>query len=108
MENPISKLALEHWYQVLMAAGLFLFLLAGAGLLKEFPTRPTASVAIGVFFFGMGEWINHPLQTALMQATARFPAGVISGHPRKARPTGIFFDLLGLALIGYGVYKLFA
>ena len=66
MDNPISKLALEHWYQVLMAAGLFLFLLSGAGLLKEFPTLPTAAIAIGVFFFGMGEWINHPLQTALM------------------------------------------
>lgn len=106
MENPVSKLALDHWYKVLMAGGLFMLLLAGAGLLKEFPTVPTAAISLGVFFFGMGEWINHPLQTQLMPPSAYFPGGVITGHPRKASAAGTFFDVLGLLLIGFVLYKL--
>lgn len=61
MENPLSKLALEHWYQVLMVAGLAVFLLAGGGLLPALPVKPTLLVSLGAFFFGLGEWVNHPL-----------------------------------------------
>jgi hypothetical protein len=107
MENPVSKLALDHWYKVLMAGGLFVFLLAGAGMLKNLPTLTTATIALGVFFIGMGEWINHPLQTKLMPASLLSPGGVITGHPRAAKPIGVFFDLCGFTLVAFGAYKLF-
>lgn len=104
MTSPFEKFSLDHWYKVLMALGLVVFVLAGVGFLKEFPAEPTAICALGVFFFGMGEWVNHPLQTKLRAASALFPAGVITSHPRNARPVGIFFDFVGLVLICYGAF----
>ena len=107
MENPLSKLALDYWYQVLMVVGIVVFLLAGAGLLKAFPTIPTALISFGAFWLGLGEWINHPLQTALRAPSIYFPGGIITGHSRNGRLLGYFFDILGLGLISFGAYKLF-
>jgi len=108
MENPLSKLALDYWYQVIMVVGIVVFLLVGAGLLKAFPVVPTATISLGVFFLGLGEWINHPLQTKLRAPDAFFPNVVITGHPRNASVLGYVFDIFGLGLIGYGCYRFFA
>ena len=108
MTPPFEKLSLDHWYKVLMAVGLAVFVLAGSGFFKEFPAGPTALCGLGVFFIGMGEWINHPLQTKLMAGSAMFPAGVVTSHPRNPRPIGVFFDIVGVALLGYGVFRLYA
>jgi hypothetical protein len=108
MDNPLSKLALDYWYQVLMAVGIAVFLAAGAGLLSVFPTVPSAVISLGCFFVGLGEWINHPLQTALMRASAYHPGAVITGHPRNPKFAGVAFDVLGAVLICIGLYKLLA
>lgn len=108
MDNPLSKLALDYWYQVLMVVGIVVFILAGTGILKAFPVAPTALISLGGFWIGLGEWINHPLQTRLMPATALFPSGVITGHPRNPKFIGVIFDILGAALIIFGGYKFFA
>ncbi|MEI2635587.1 MAG: hypothetical protein V9E92_01830 [Methylotenera sp.] len=102
MDNPLSKLALDYWYQVVMVVGIVVFLLAGAGLLKAYPAIPTSLISLGAFFIGVGEWINHPLQTKL------HPIGIIRGHPRNAKFGGIAFDILGACLIIFGCYKFFA
>ncbi|MDT4331834.1 hypothetical protein ACQE3E_12125 [Methylomonas sp. MED-D] len=109
MDNPLSKLALDYWYQVLMVVSFVVFLSAGAGVLSaSFPTIPTAVISLGCFFVGLGEWINHPLQTALMSATAYHPGGVITSHPRNPRFVGVAFDVLGAILIVFGLYRLLA
>lgn len=100
MENPISKLALDHWYQVLMAGGLAVFLLAAGGLLPVLPAQPALLVSLGTFFFGLGEWINHPLQERIGYNFK------ITGHPRNASLGGVAFDLLGIVLIAIGLWKL--
>ena len=106
--NPLSKLALDYWYQVLMVVCVVVFLLAGAGILKAFPVPPTAAISAGGFFIGLGEWINHPLQTAIMRATVFQPGGVLTGHPRNNKVIGVAFVALGVALVAYGVYLLVA
>lgn len=56
---------------------------------------------------GIGEWVNHPLQTALMPPSIYSPGGgIIRGHPRKANALGTAFDLLGAILVGVAVYKI--
>ncbi|MHB0926907.1 MAG: hypothetical protein ACYC1F_10425 [Gallionellaceae bacterium] len=100
MEHPLSKLALDHWYKVLMVAGFAVFLLAAAGLLPSLPVKPALLVALGTFFFGLGEWCNHPLQTHLHLNIK------ITGHPRRLCISGIAFDLLGFALIAIGLWHL--
>jgi len=106
--NPLSKLALDYWYQVLMVVCVVIFLLAGAGILKAFPVPPTAAISAGGFFIGLGEWINHPLQTAIMRATAYQPGGVITGHPRSNKFIGVAFVALGVALVAWGGYLIVA
>ena len=107
MENPLSKLKLDYWYHVLMAVSCVVFLLAGVGLLHEFPTVPTVLMSLGVFCVGLGEWINHPLQTGLLRASAYYPAGVVTGHPRNPSLLGYAFLFFGVALAVVGGYKLF-
>ncbi len=100
MASPLDKLALDHWYKVLMAAGFAVFLLAGAGLLHALPATPTLLISLGVFFFGLGEWRNHPLQE-------RVGLGFkITGHPRSASFSGTAFDLIGLGLASAGAWHL--
>ncbi len=106
VDNPLSKLELDYWYKVLMAVGFFVFLLSGLGLLSAFPLAPTVCISSGMFFIGLGEWINHPLQEKLMEATQYFPAGKITGYPRNNRFSGVFFVFIGLVIIFYGIYKL--
>lgn len=108
MDNPLSKLALDYWYQVLMVVSVVVFLSVGAGLLHAFPTVPTAIISLGGFFVGLGELINHPLQTALVPPSTYHPPGVITGHPRNSSLLGVGFLVLGLVLVGIGVFKLLA
>ena len=107
MENPLSKLSLDYWYQVLMVVCALVFLLAGAGLLPAYPVRPTAPMSAGGSFIGLGEWINHPLQVRLMHQTVLFPAGVVKGHPRSNNALGVLFVLGGVVLVGFGAYWAF-
>ncbi|AKH39169.1 hypothetical protein BCL69_11332 [Nitrosomonas communis] len=106
MENPLSKLALDYLYQVLMVVCFFVFLFTGSGFLSEFPTVPTALMSIGGFFVGLGELINHPLQTRLLPTTANTLGATAKGYPRNNKPTGIVFVLSGLSIAGVGIYKL--
>jgi hypothetical protein len=105
MENPLSKLALDYWYQVLLVVSIVIFLLSGAGLLKAFPTAPTALISLGSFWIGLGEWVNHPLQTRFLPPNANFPSGVTTSHLRLSNTLGNFFLFLGFILIALGLFK---
>jgi hypothetical protein len=107
MDNPLSKLALDYWYQVLMVVSVAVFLLTGAGVLKAFPTAATALISLGGFWIGLGEWINHPLQTSFLSPNVYRPSGVLTSHPRQSKPIGIIFLLLGLILVAFGLFRLF-
>jgi hypothetical protein len=104
MPNPLSKLALDYWYQVLMVVCFVVFLLAGTGVLKAYPTLPTAVISAGGFFIGLGEWINHPLQTTIMHPGPYCEGGILTGHPRSNSFIGVIFLILGLSLVLYGGY----
>jgi hypothetical protein len=107
MDNPLSKLALDYWYQVLMVVSVAVFLLTGAGILKAFPTVASALISLGCFGIGLGEWINHPLQTSLLPPNAYHPGGILTSHPRRVSAVGSLFLLLGLILTAFGIVRLF-
>jgi hypothetical protein len=107
MNNPLSQLALDYWYKVILAAGTFVFLLNGAGLLPAYPTATTACISAGFFFWGLGEWINHPYQERLVLDAFDRVEAKISGRPRKANTLGSIFDIAGFILMGAGIIKLF-
>ncbi|EBI9493431.1 hypothetical protein DLP94_08325 [Salmonella enterica] len=107
MQNPLAKLSLDHWYKVMILIGAFIFLLNGAGLLPAYPTATTGFISSGLFFWGLGEWMNHPYQEVLTLDPFNRPTGKISGHPRNTCLTGNIFDLIGFVLIITGLIKLF-
>ena len=106
MDKAPARFELDHWYKVLMlvgAAGV-----AGA-LVFEFhgvDNLHAQLLSLGVFLVGMGEWINHPLRTAVFQETRYDPIHVVTGHPREPKRLGTLFDLLGALLIGVAIYKI--
>ncbi|EAA3032893.1 hypothetical protein DJ138_14470 [Salmonella enterica] len=107
MENPIAKLALNYWYKVLIAGGFFVFLVNGTGILTAYPTAGTGLISLGCALWGVGEWINHPYQEVLIPGVFGRPSGKLSGYPRKVSLAGIAFDVIGGALIVFGIVKLF-
>ncbi|RSC60580.1 hypothetical protein EGW07_24365 [Citrobacter amalonaticus] len=106
MQNPLSQLALNAWYKVLIALGSFVFLLAGAGMFPAYPAGATGLMALGCVAVGIGEWINHPLTTAIYQENV-FRERVFTFRMRTVKPAGLFFDLLGAVLLLAGCIKFF-
>ncbi len=88
-----------------MVVSIVVFLASGAGVLKAFPTVPTALISLGCFWIGLGEWKNHPLQTGFLPPNAYRPSGILTSHPRRSTSVGNFFLFLGLVLVATGIYK---
>src|SRR5690242_3541004 len=101
MNNPLTRLYLDNWCQVVMIVSTIVILLSAAGLLNQFPVDATACISLGSFFVGLGEWSNHPLQTKIITA-----GGIFKGYPRKNNTFGLFFVFLGFFLIAFGLYTL--
>ena len=90
-----------YWYQALVVMSFSVFISNGYGLLENYPTIPTTYLSLGFLLFGLGEWLNHPLQAKVIR-------GYIGhGHPRKSNFFGILLVIFGLIFILRGVYFLF-
>ena len=107
VENPLSKLALDYWYQVVMVVSIVVFLLAATGALKALPTVPTVLISLGAFWIGVGEWVNHPVQSRFVSGTAYHPSAVLTSHPRQPKAVGTFFLWLGIILVAWGIFRFF-
>jgi hypothetical protein len=92
MNPQLSSLKLDHWYKVIIAVSFTVFLANGGGLLPIYPAKETALLSSGCFFIGLGEWINHPLQTKLI------PGSVLTGYPRNGSAVGYGLVLIGIYL----------
>jgi hypothetical protein len=66
-------------------------------------------ISLGALLLGIGEWINHPLQTKIMPPNAYYaPGGAkITSYNRKPCFLGSLFNILGFVIIFIGVCKLF-
>lgn len=106
--NPLEKLVIDYWYKAIAVAGLFVLVLSLTVNLVNIDNNVVQLLSLGAFFIGLGEWVNHPLQTSLIPASALYPAGKLTGHPRNSSFSGILLDLIGVVLIGIGIYKLLA
>jgi hypothetical protein len=62
---------------------------------------------IGIFLIGIGELINHPLETVVVRPNVYRPGGGIwEGHPHKNEFLGILFDIVGAILFVIALYKI--
>jgi hypothetical protein len=105
--KPNAIFKIEHWYHLLIVIGSAGAIASMTVELKGVANAHALLTSLGILFIGIGEWVNHPLQTKLVAPNAYFPGGgKITAYPRRPRALGSLFDLLGAVLIGIAIYKI--
>ena len=100
MSELFARLKVEYWYHALLLIGAAGIIAALTIDIRAMSNKQALALFGGVFLVGLGEWINHPLQEAIVPPNMYMRGGgKISGHPRSAKPLGLFFDALGVLLI---------
>ena len=62
-KNPLSSLKIDCWYKLLPAIGTVTLIIGLTVDVKGVSNVLVQLVSVGIIFIGIGEWINHPLQT---------------------------------------------
>ncbi len=107
MDKGLAGLKIDKWYHVFVVLGAAGSIASLSVDLKGVANAHVLIASLGVLFVGIGEWINHPLQTAIVPPSAYLGgAGILSGHPRNPSLLGSLFDLLGFILLVVGVWKI--
>lgn len=107
MDKILAGFKIEYWYHVFIVVGAVGAIASLVFNFKGIANAHAFLVFCGLFFWGIGEWISHPLQTKIVGPNIYTPGGgIISGHPRKLIISGLFFDGVGLALLAIGIYKI--
>ncbi|MFC7298467.1 hypothetical protein [Herminiimonas aquatilis] len=100
MTNPLQSLVIDYWYKAVVVASIVFLLVALTVDLKGVDNKTVILISLGAFFIGLGEWINHPLQTRIA------PGMKITSYNRSASLRGSLFDLLGFSIVCIGAYPL--
>jgi len=106
MDNPLKNFLIDKWYKAILVIGAVIF---GVSLTMELQAdnKQIQVLGIGLILVGLGEWINHPRQTRITPPNAYLPQGIVTGHPWRPKFLGVVLDLLGIAAVGYSLYKLY-
>lgn len=96
-QNPLSSLKIDYWYKILPVIGSITLILGLTVEIKGVSNILVQLVSIGVILIGIGEWINHPLQTSF---GLNFK---ITSYKRLNKLSGNAWDLFGVALIVYAI-----
>jgi len=94
-QSPLSELKIDYWYKILPVIGSVTLILGLTVDMKGVSNILVQLVSIGVMLVGIGEWINHPLQT-------KVGAGLkITSHNRTHTFAGNAWDMIGIGVIAY-------
>jgi len=95
--ESLGKWDLEHWWTLLAAAGS-LIAIGSAPVIFV----PGVLIGLGLLFCGIGEWNNRPIQM-------KRSGGVITeSYPWRFSVLGVLFDVIGVGLFGFGLFRLLA
>lgn len=100
MTNPLQSLVIDYWYKAITVASIMFLVIALTVDLEGVENKTVILISLGAFFIGVGEWINHPLQTRIA------PGMKITSYNRNASLRGNLFDILGFSLVCIGAYPL--
>ncbi len=107
MDKFIAAFKIQYWYHVFIMLGAIGIIVAVVFDLKGIANMHALLFFLGVFLIGIGEWINHPLQTGILRPNVYAPGGgIITGHPRKNIFSGVMFDLVGALFFAAAIYKI--
>ena len=96
--NPLSNLKIDRWYKILPVIGAVTLVLSLTVEMKVSDNLTVLVASIGVILFGIGEWINHPLQVRMVGAYK------ITSYNRVNTFWGNLWSMFGVGLIIYAVY----
>jgi hypothetical protein len=102
----LPNFPIKAWYHLFIALGILGIGASATVDLKGIQNAHALLVSLGVLLIGIGEWINHPLQTAILPANYLYGGGKITGYPRNNSFLGVAFDVAGVALFAVGVWKI--
>lgn len=91
----------DEWYKAVLAAGV---VLAGAAVAVGHDSLLICG--LGLIFWGIGEFINHPYQEQIVPGPPGTAYLKIAGRSRKQSVFGLLIDAAGAALILFGVWKM--
>lgn len=97
-QNPFPTLKIDYWYKLLPILGAIGLILSLTVNVKVADNLTVLLVSVGIICVGIGEWINHPLQT---QVGVGFK---ITSYNRKNKLSGNLWDLLGLVVMVYAIW----
>lgn len=107
MDKLLTTLKIEHWYHVFIILGCVGMIVSLVFDLKGVANIDAFLLFTGVMLIGVGEWINHPLQTGIVRPNVYAPGGgIVRGHPRKNKFIGVSFDILGVVALAAAAYKI--
>lgn len=102
-----TSFQIEYWYHVFIVIGAVGAIASLVFDFKGVANKDAFILFLGMFFVGIGEWINHPLETRIVGPYVYSAGGgIVTGNPRKNVTLGTLCDILGAVLIGVGVYKI--
>jgi hypothetical protein len=85
----------RHWWILVGLAGA---LIATASAPVTFV--PGFLMGLALLLFGVGQWIDHPIVTSVGQGFK------VTKHPWHPSIFGVTLSLAGVALFGFGLYRL--
>src|SRR6266568_901609 len=100
MSNPLSGLKIDHWWHAFTVVGSAGMIACVVGKVDFIPQRQAFLFFLSLFLFGIGQWINHPIQVRLE------PGIKITGYHRRSSPLGLALELLGCIFFVVEVYRL--
>ncbi len=101
----LKNLVLDTLYKALVYVGGLILVLSLFIEVKGITNQQLQLLSTGVFFFGLGEWKNHKKESFMKPPNAYTgPAALISYTVWKPDLLGILFDIIGLTLIGFGIW----
>lgn len=89
-----------------MVSGITVFIINGLGLFTVYPPDVVAFISLAFFFWGLGEWINHPLQLKLFPSISPDYLIKTIGYPRRVTFIGVIFDVISVILFIIGGVRL--
>lgn len=96
-ENPLSTLKIDYWYKILPVVATITLIIGLTIDVKDVPNILVQLISIGVILIGIGEWINHPLQTKVGRGFK------ITSHNRINKTAGNTWNIIGGAIILYAI-----
>ena len=99
----MENLKIDHW-----SKGVASFFAAASLAALALSNQLIFVTCLGGFLYGVGEWINHPIQTRIVSpAESGYPGWIKgSGCLRNNSSYGVAIAVIGTAIFIFGILKI--